>query len=298
MTEETQDQRQVAARPRTGLLEWLRAKEFGFFGWLAIAIILMWCVVAAFAPWIAPYSESDIVLNESYAPANWTYLLGTDYLGRDLLSRLIYGARMTLTLALVATGLAFLFGVAVGFLAGLRGGLVDVILSRINDVFISIPQIMLALIVVTGLGSSLAVLIATIAFIEGTRVYRLARALAQDVNTRDFIELSRARGESTGWIMVNEVLPNSVGPLLTEFGLRFTYSILLLSALSFLGLGVQPPAADWGGMVKENLTGISFGAPAAIAPALAILSLTMAINLLVDWQLNRQKRTISAELIG
>lgn len=286
------------AAPDRGPRARLQAQGLGVFGWLAIAILVLWSVLAALAPWIAPYSESEVVQDISYAPATAQNLLGTDYLGRDLLSRLLYGARLTILLALAATLLAFVVGVAVGFLAGLRGGWVDTVISRVNDVFISIPQIMLALIVVTGLGSSFVVLILTIAFIEATRLYRLARALAQDINTRDFVELSRARGESMGWVMVHEVLPNTLGPLLTEFGLRFTYSILLLSALGFLGLGVQPPSADWGGMVKENLTGISFGAPAAIAPALAILSLTMAVNLLVDWQLNRQKRTISGELLG
>jgi len=172
------------------------------------------------------------------------------------------------------------------------------LMSRINDVFFGFPQIMLALIVVSAMGSSYVVLVVTVGFIEGTRVYRIARALAQNIMTMEFVQISRARGEGLGWILWNDILPNAVAPLATDLGLRFTYSILLLSALSFLGLGVQPPVADWGVMVRENLTGLHFGAAAALMPAIAIFSVTLSINHLVDLKLSRMQRDISEELLS
>lgn len=232
-------------------------------------------------------------------------LLGSDYLGRDVFSRLIYGARLTLGLALAATVFAFVVGVTLGFVAGIMGGTVDDVMSRINDAFVSFPSIMLALILVSAFGSSLWLLMLTIGFIEATRVYRIARSLAQNIMVMDFVEVSRARGESIWWILKNEILPNAFIPLSTDFGLRFTYSILLLSSLSFLGLGVQPPFSDWGSMVKENMAALNyilfFGFQVALAPilpAVCIFSVTLANNLLVDWNLSRSQKDISSELIG
>lgn len=286
------------ARPRVNTLRPAWFPDLDFLGWISVAVICFWVTLALFAPWVAPYPENEIVSRVSFAPAGEVGLLGTDYLGRDLLSRIVFGARTTLGLALAATLIAFVFGVSLGFLAGLSGGWMDNALSRAFDVFVSFPQIMLALIVLSGLGSSLLVLVLVVAFVEGTRVFRIARALAMSTAAMDFIDVSRARGERMPWIMWNEILPNAVGPLATDFGLRFTYSILLLSALSFLGLGVQPPAADWGVMVKENLAGIAFGAPAAVLPALAIFSVTLAVNFLVDLGLARSQKTISSELLS
>lgn len=271
--------------------------SFGFYGSLCIGVIVFWFAVAVFAPWIAPHTENEIISSTSYAPIGEVGMLGTDYLGRDLISRLIYGARMTLGLALVATMLAFVLGVVTGFVAGIAGGRIDMVISRTVDAFVSFPTIMLALIIVSALGSSLPILVATVGFIEATRVFRISRALAMNIMTMDFVEVSRARGESLWWILWHEILPNSFVPLSTDFGLRFTFSILLLSALSFLGLGVQPPQADWGVMVKENLTGILIGSAAVLAPAFAIFSVTLAVNFLVDWNLSRSQRDISDELI-
>ncbi|MDD9982062.1 MAG: ABC transporter permease [Gammaproteobacteria bacterium] len=261
-------------------------------------ILAFWIVIAVFASYIAPYTESEIVTGTSFAPIGAEgLLLGSDYLGRDLASRLIHGAQTTLTLALIATILAFVLGVITGFIAGIAGGWTDSIISRIVDAFISFPTIMLALLIVSIFGTSLPALICAIGFIEATRVFRISRALAVNTMTQDFVEVARARGESLWWILWNEVLPNAFVPLSTDFGLRYTFSILLLSALSFLGLGVQPPEADWGSMVKDNMTGIFVGAAAVLLPALSIFSVTLSINFLVDWNLARAQKDISDELV-
>ena len=271
--------------------------SFGIYGFVCIAVLLFWIFVALFAPQVSPYSESEIISGTSFAPIGEEGLLGTDYLGRDLLSRLFYGARMTLGLALVATLLAFVLGVITGFIAGIAGGWVDSAISRVVDAFISFPTIMLALLIVSIFGTSLPALICAIGFIEATRVFRISRALAANTMTMDFVEVSRARGESLWWILWHDVLPNTVVPLSTDFGLRFTFSILLLSALSFLGLGVQPPYADWGSMVKDNMTGIHLGSMSLLLPALSIFTVTLSINFLVDWNLSRSQRDISDELV-
>lgn len=272
--------------------------ELQLTGKIAVCVLLLWSLAGLSAPLIAPHGYSEIISSMSFMPIGEVGALGTDYLGRDLFSRLLYGARTTLALALTATAIAFVTGVVAGTMAGILGGRWDMLMSRINDVFFGFPQIMLALIVVSALGSSYAVLVVTVGFIEGTRVYRIARALAQNIMTMEFVQISRARGERLGWILWNDILPNAVAPLATDLGLRFTYSILLLSALSFLGLGVQPPVADWGVMVRENLIGLHFGAAAALMPAIAIFSVTLSINHLVDLKLSRMQRDISEELLS
>lgn len=269
----------------------------GGLGTTCVLVLVLWAVVALFAPWIAPVHDNEIVSSTSFARIGEHGVLGTDYLGRDVFSRLVYGARMTIGLALAATVLAFLLGVVTGFVAGIAGGITDTVISRAVDAFVSFPTIMLALIVISGLGSSLLVLVATVGFIEATRVFRISRSLALNIMTMDFVDISRARGEGLWWILWHEVLPNAFAVLSTDFGLRFTFSILLLSSLSFLGLGIQPPSADWGGMVKENLSGIYVGTAAIFAPAIAIFSVTFAVNTLVDWNLSRTRRDISDELL-
>ncbi len=267
----------------------------GLTGVLAVAVLAFWVAAGLLAPFVAPFGQSEIVSNSSFLGLGQQGGLGTDYLGRDVLSRLLHGARTTLFLAAAATAIACVTGVVAGMAAGVLGGRWDMALSRVNDVFFGFPQIMLALLIISAMGSSYAVLIVTVGFIEGTRVFRIARSLALDIMTMDFVQIARARGERLPWIVWNEVLPNAVAPLATDLGLRFTYSILLLSALSFLGLGVQPPIADWGMMVRENLTGLYFAAPAPLVPALAIFSVTLSVNHLVDLSLARMSRDISDE---
>ena len=260
---------------------WLRSR-LSLEGWIGLVILVGVLLLALFGPLLAPQDPAAIVSDRSWAPAGVDGLLGTDRLGRDLLSRLLHGAQLTIGLALAACLLSFLLGSGLGFASAVMGGRIDSLLSRMNDLFLSFPPLILALLVIAALGSSVAVLILTMAFIDATRVYRVARATAMDVVARDFVDVARARGESTLWIMFREVLPNTLRPLAAEFGIRFTYSILFLSSLSFLGLGIQPPAADWGSLVQENLAALMMGSWAALYPAAAIALVTIGVNLLLD----------------
>jgi len=249
------------------------------FGLLVIAV---YAVTAIFAPLIAPYGEYQVV-GAQYMPWTGDHLLGTDNLGRDMLSRVVYGARNTIGIALTATVLTFLIGTVFGFLAATVGGWLDQVLSRAVDILMAIPTLIFALMLLTVFGTSIPVLIGVIAVLESTRVYRLARAVGTDIVVMDYVEVARLRGEGLWWIMRREVLPNASAPLAAEFGLRFCFVFLFISALSFLGLGIQPPAADWGGMVRENATLISFGDPTPLIPAGAIAVLTVGVNFVVDW---------------
>lgn len=259
-------------------------------------VIVAYLCVVLFAPYLAPNNEGAIITDDSFAPASEALWLGGDFLGRDLFSRLLYGARVTLSLAFTISLLAFLIGSALGFFAAIRQGWIDSVLSRVVDALISFPAIMIALMVISGLGSSFAVLIVTVALIDATRVFRVARALGMDIVVQDYIEAARVRGEGLGWIMWHELLPNALAPLAAEFGIRFTYAILFISALSFLGLGVQPPHADLGVMVKENMQGLLYGSYAPIFPALGIAAITLSVNLLVDWYLKVTDAVLPDEL--
>lgn len=254
----------------------------------AIGLLLTGAFVfaAVFAPWVAPYGEGEIV-GSLWEPSSVAHWLGTDNLGRDLLSRMIYGARTTLFIAALATALSFSMGSILGFTAAVVGGWIDQVMSRFVDLLMSIPTLIFALVVLSVLPANTLTLILVMGVLDSTRVYRLARAVAVDINVMDFVEAAKLRGEGRGWIIFREILPNALSPLVAELGLRFIFAVLFLSALSFLGLGVQPPEADWGGMVKENKEGIVFGIPAALIPAAAIALLAISVNLVADWILNR-----------
>ena len=263
---------------------------------ICLAIIGLAAFIAIFAPLIAPYDEGTILTNESFASPGNGMLLGSDYLGRDIASRLGFGIRTTLSVALAISVIAFLIGSALGFFAAIMGGWTDTVVSRTVDALISFPAIMIALIVVSSLGSTFLVLIVTVAIIDSTRVFRVARALGMDIVVQDYIEAARVRGEGTGWIIWHELLPNALGPLAAEFGIRFTYAILFVSALSFLGLGVQPPHSDLGLMVKENMQGLLYGSFSPLYPALAIAMVTVSTNILVDWYLKSTDASLPEEL--
>ena len=254
--------------------------------WIGITGIALAFFAALFAPWIAPYGEREIV-GPVWAPMSREFLLGTDNLGRDLLSRLIYGAQTTLLVALAASVLSFSIGIFLSFFAAVTRGVVDQSLSRLNDLMMSIPTLIFALVVLAALPQKIWILILVMAVLDSTRVFRLGRAVAVDLAVMDFVEAARLRGEGTGWIIFREILPNALSPLLAEFGLRFAFAVLFLSTLSFLGLGIQPPDADWGGMVKDNNNGIIFGVPAALIPGGAIAALAVCVNMVVDWLLRR-----------
>ena len=251
-----------------------------------MVVILFFSIVSIFAPFIAPYGETEII-GKSYELWSDTHFLGTDNLGRDMLSRLIFGARNTIGMALLTTFLAFLIGSITGMIAAVIGGWIDQIFGRIVDVLMSIPSLIFALLILSFFGTSITYLIGTIAILEATRVFRLARATGMNVAVMDFVEVAKLRGENLGWIIRKEILPNIAAPLLAEFGLRFCFVFLFISALSFLGLGIQPPTADWGSMVRENATLISYDDITPLLPAGAIALLTVATNFVVDWMLHK-----------
>ncbi len=229
-----------------------------------------------------PNDPLDFITDEPLAPAAPGMWLGSDYLGRDVLARLLDGARITLFMALSATLLAHLIGDTMGLLAATRGGAVDAVLSRMVDVILSLPKIIVGLVVVAALGTSAWVIVGVAAVVYSAGVFRIARALGSDLRRMDFITLARSRGEGVGWILFGEMLPHVIFPLATDFAIRTSFAILFMSSLSFVGLGVQPPLSDWGGMVRENLGGLSTNPLAAIAPAVAIALVSIALNLLVD----------------
>lgn len=253
---------------------------------VGIILTTLFVLAAVFAPWIAPHDNAEIV-GDVWEPMSAAHWLGTDNLGRDLLSRMIYGARITLFIAVLATALSFSLGAILGFSAAVFGGWYDTLLSRLVDLLMSIPTLIMGLVVLSVLPSNLVTLILVMGILDSTRVYRLSRAVAVDINVMDYVEAAKLRGEGSAWIIFREILPNALSPLVSELGLRFIYAVLFLSTLSFLGLGVQPPDADWGGMVKENKDGIVFGIAAALIPAAAIAALAISVNLVADWVLNR-----------
>ncbi len=248
---------------------------------IGLFIVLFMAFCATFAPWLAPYGQSEIV-GDVWEPIGGAFIFGTDQIGRDLLSRLLYGARNTIVLALLSTMVSFTGGAVLGFIAATMGGNVDQVLSRMVDVIISIPTLIASLIVLSALGTATLTLVVVIGIIYAMPVFRIARAVAMDIEVMDYVEAARLRGEGLWWLMRKEILPNAMTPLAAEFGLRFCFVFLLISSLSFLGLGLQPPLADWGAMVRGNADGIAWGFLHPLLPAACIASLTIGINLLVD----------------
>ena len=241
-------------------------------------------LAAIFASVIAPYGMGEIV-GGVWDPVSDKHWFGTDAIGRDMLTRMIYGGQTTIFVATAATALSFITGSILGFTAAVTGGWVDQALSRIVDLVMAIPSLILALVILSVTPVTLPVLILVIGLLDATRVFRLSRAVAVDITVMDYVEAARLRGEGWGWIIFREILPNALSPLVAELGLRFIFAVLFISTLSFLGL--QPPLADWGGIVKENPAGLVYGIPAALIPAFAIAALAISVNLVADWVLSR-----------
>ncbi|KAB0488436.1 peptide/nickel transport system permease protein [Pseudomonas reinekei] len=265
------------------LKQMVRAPLSAKFGLLVIVVYIL---VALFAPVLAPFGETQVV-GEGFAPWGGQFLLGTDNLGRDMFSRLVYGARNTLGIAFLTTVLAFLLGGLSGLVAAIKGGWVDQGLSRVVDILMAIPQLIFALLILSVVGTTATSLVLVIALLDATRVFRLSRAVAMNVVVQDFVEAARLRGEGLYWLVTREVLPNAAAPLIAEFGLRFCFVFLFISALSFLGLGIQPPTADWGSMVRDNAVLITFGDISPLLPALAVALITVSVNFVVDWMLHK-----------
>lgn len=263
-------------------------KKAPFSAWLGLVIISSYFFVAIFAPLVAPYGEAEI-FKVPYAPWDNIHFFGTDKLGRDILSRLIYGARNTMGIALFTTLLAFFIGGGLGLLAAILRGWIDQVLSRFVDVLMAIPSLIFALMLLSIFGSTVLNLIIIIAVLDSTRVFRLSRAVGMNIAVMEYVEAARLRGEKIGWIMRREILPNIIPPLVAEFGLRFCYVFLMIASLSFLGVGIQPPTADWGSMVRETAELIQYAqyditaALTPLLPAGAIVILTIGVNFVVDW---------------
>ncbi len=273
-----------------------------------ILVILIYALVSIFAGVIAPHGQEEVFASANVVPGgnpamggNPDFPLGTDQIGRDILSRLIYGAQNTVGIAFATTLLAFFLGGSMGFLAATLGGWLDQAFSRTVDVLMAIPALIFALLLMTialvwapTLGIPLTLfMVVIIAVIDSTRVFRLARAVAMNIVVMDYIEAAKLRGEGLGYLVFREILPNATAPLLAEFGLRFCFVFLTIASLSFLGVGIQPPLADWGTMVRDLAQFINFAAFAplvATAPLLAagaIALLTVAVNFVVDWMLHK-----------
>ena len=281
-----QQKRTRWARIRLDLAKSPMTAKFG------LLVILIYVVVALFAPLIAPYGEAE-VFPIPYAPWSSEFVFGTDQIGRDIFSRLIYGARNTVGIAVATTALAFIIGGILGLAAAIARGWLDQLLSRTVDVLMAIPSLIFALVLLSIFGSTVTNLIIIIAVLDSTRVFRLTRAVSINVVVMDYVEAARLRGEGLIWIMRREILPNIMPPLIAEFGLRFCFVFLTIAALSFLGVGIQPPTADWGSMVRENASLIQFAqydlkaGLTPLLPAAAIALLTVAVNFVVDWFLHK-----------
>ncbi|WP_147126591.1 ABC transporter permease [Shimia ponticola] len=273
-----------------------------------ILVILIYAIVSIFAGLIAPYGQEEVLGSANVVPGgnpamggNPEFPLGTDQIGRDILSRLIYGAQNTVGIAFATTCLAFFIGGSLGFLAATLQGWLDQVISRTVDVLMAIPALIFALLLMTiatvwanefGINRTYFMVV-IIAVIDSTRVFRLARAVGLNIVVMDYIEAAKLRGEGLGYLIFKEILPNATAPLLAEFGLRFCFVFLTIASLSFLGVGIQPPLADWGTMVRDLSQFINFAAFApqvASAPLLAagaIALLTVAVNFVVDWMLHK-----------
>jgi peptide/nickel transport system permease protein len=278
--------RSIKARRTLAQNVWRTLKKAPISAWFGMIVIASYIFVALFAPWIAPYGEAQVVSQTPFELWSSTHWFGTDQLGRDMLTRLLYGARNTLGIAVATTLLAFAIGGGLGIMASIFRGWTDQLLSRAVDTLMAIPLLIFALILLSIFGSSIQNLIIIIAVLDSTRVYRLARSVAMNVVVMDYVEAAKLRGEKLGWILFREVLPNIMPTMVAEFGLRFCFVFLTISSLSFLGLGIQPPTADWGSMVRENATLITYGDITPLLPAGAIALLTVAVNFVVDWFLH------------
>ena len=268
--------------------------------WIGMIIVAIFIFTAVFAPWIAPYGEAETV-GDTWASPSGQFWLGTDNIGRDMLSRIIFGARTTITVALMATALSFAIGMCAGLFASIGGPVVDTVLSRFVDIMLSIPMLVFALIILSMFGSSIVTIVITIAILDSTRVFRLARAVSMNIAVLEYVEAARLRGEGNWYIMTREILPNVLPPMISEFGLRFCFNFLFLAGLSFLGLGIQPPEADWGSMVRDNARPIMNPMDPKLSPlwpASMIATMTIGVNLVVDWilSINARPSGASAEM--
>jgi peptide/nickel transport system permease protein len=258
-------------------LQFLRTRS----GVVGVGLVVFIVAVAVFGRYVAPHDPSESIGVPLTGPSG-DNLLGTDFLGRDVFSRLLYGGRSVIALAAAATALAYLAGLTIGLLAGYSRSFVDPVLMRSVDVMLALPPLLFLLVLITGAGTSVAVLVIGVAAIQAPGISRIVRTATLEVSVRGYVEAAVARGERSLSVLTREVLPNILAPILVDAGLRFTYSILIIASVNFLGLGLQPPSPDWALMISENRQYISLNPAAALAPAAMIALLTIGINLTGD----------------
>ena len=261
----------------SGRLRFLRTPS----GAIGVAIVLFVVLVALLGPYVAPHDPTAPIGADSVPPSSHA-ALGTDDLGRDVLSRLLNGGRSVIGLALLATALAYLVGMTVGLVAGYSRSVADPILMRTVDVMLAFPPLLFLLVLVAGAGTGTAVLVIGVAAIQAPAISRIVRTATLEVSVRGYVEAAIARGERGIEVVRREVIPNILAPVLVDSGLRFTYSILIIASVNYLGLGLQPPSSDWALMVSENREYINLNLWAVVAPAAMIALLTIGVNLTFD----------------
>lgn len=270
-------------RPLGAALALLRESPVAMIG---AGLVAFWVLVAILAPWIAPYPPNAqfVPFAPPLAPHpdGGIFLLGADHLGRDVLSRVIWGSRTVLFYAPLATGCAFAVGIVMGLLAGYKRGIVDDVLSRLSDLILSFPVLVLYVVVITTFGASGLNIVLAVTFASAPGIMRIVRGLVLDLRNRDYVAAAQTRGESTWRIMFVEILPNARGPLVVDACLRMGYTIITIGVLGFLGLGLPPPDPDWGGMVNQTRAMATFAPHMTIVPVIAISSLVLGFNLLAD----------------
>ncbi len=274
-----------------GAAIWRVLKSFGLLreswvGMIGAFLVLFWVLVAIFAPLIAQFDPNASIMPfakpGTMSASGSTFWLGTDHMGRDLLSRIVWGSRTVLFYAPIATVCAYTVGILMGLMAGYRGGLVDDILSRISDIVLSFPVLVLYIIVIATIGASGFNIVVAITFASSPGIMRIVRGLVLDLRNRDYVAAAQTRGESDWRIMLVEILPNARGPLIVDACLRLGYVIITIGVLGFLGLGLPPPDPDWGGMVNETRQMAMVFPYMTLFPCIAISSLILGFNLLAD----------------
>ena len=250
-------------------------------GAIGFAIVLFVLGVALLGPYLAPHSPAASLGPPLSGPSG-AYPFGTDILGRDVLSRVLYGGRSLLALALAATALAYLVGLSIGLVAGYSRTIVDPLLMRSVDVLLAFPPLLFLLVLIGGAGQSPTVLVLGVAVIQAPAISRVVRSATLEVSVRGYVEAAVARGERATAVIAREVLPNILGPVLVDAGLRFTYSILIITSVIYLGLGLEPPSSNWALMISENREYISLNSLSVLAPAAMIAILTIGVNLTGD----------------
>jgi peptide/nickel transport system permease protein len=248
---------------------------------IGMGIALFWILAAVTAPLIAPYSPTELAGTRLELPSQ-EHWLGTDNLGRDVLSRLIWGSRVVLLLAPVSVLLGIALGAPLGLASGYLGGILDTVIMRVSDILLSFPTLLIYILIIATFGSSAIIVVISIAIGSIPAITRIVRSLVMDERTKDYVSAARLRGEKLWYILGREILPNASGPIIVDTCIRIGYAVMAIGALGFLGLGIPPPTPDWGGMINEGREWIFRQPWMVLAPAAALTSLVIGLNMIAD----------------